>query len=124
MLPRKVQFNSQSIHHKHYATTQSSIRDPIAEVTTDNPICQSMAVSDFQTLIKSCPIKDFLFSRSVLVAEWVRQLDSNPVMVAVVSSNSTGCNFILLFFKTLGVNTVQKCQICVENEKPDQVTTT
>ena len=40
--------------------------------------------------------------------------DSNPVMVAVVSSNPTGGNF----FKTLNVNFVQKCQICVENEKP------
>ena len=40
-------------------------------------------------------------------------------MVAVVSSNPTGGNFFLLFFKTLDVNFVQKCQICVENEKPD-----
>ena len=37
--------------------------------------------------------------------------------VAVVSSNPTGGNFIFLFFETLGVNIVQKCQICVENEK-------
>ena len=27
---------------------------------------------------------------------------------------------LFLFFKTLGVNIVQKCQICVENEKPDK----
>ena len=40
-------------------------------------------------------------------------------MVAVVSSNPTGSNFFLLF-KTLTVNFVQKCQICVENEKPDR----
>ena len=37
----------------------------------------------------------------------------------IVSSNPTGGNFIILFFKTLGVNIVQKCQICVENEKPE-----
>ena len=42
-------------------------------------------------------------------------------MVAVVSSNPTGGNFIFLFFKTLSVNIVQKCQNCVENEKPDSV---
>ena len=40
-------------------------------------------------------------------------------MVAVVSSNPTGGNFFFLLFKTLNVNFVQKCQICVENEKPD-----
>ena len=39
-------------------------------------------------------------------------------MVAVVSSNPTGGNFFL-FFGTLDVNFVQKCQICVENEKPE-----
>ena len=39
-------------------------------------------------------------------------------MVAVVSSNPTGGNFIFFNFKTLGVNIVQKYQICVENEKP------
>ena len=42
-------------------------------------------------------------------------------MVAVVSSNPTGGNFFLLFFKTLNVNFVQNCQICVENEEPDSV---
>ena len=26
---------------------------------------------------------------------------------------------VILFFKTLDVNIVQKCQICVENEKPE-----
>ena len=45
--------------------------------------------------------------------------NSNPVMVVVVSSNPTGGNFIILFFKTLDVNIVQKCQICVENKKPE-----
>ena len=38
-------------------------------------------------------------------------------MVAVVSSNPIEGGFFLLF-KTLDVNFVQKCQICVENEKP------
>ena len=47
------------------------------------PICQSMLVSDFQTLIKSCSIepemiqvqfKDLLFNKC-LVAEWLRQLE-------------------------------------------------
>ena len=37
--------------------------------------------------------------------------------VGVVSSNPTGG--ILFLFKTLDVTFVQKCQICVENEKPD-----
>ena len=45
--------------------------------------------------------------------------NSNPVMVAVVSLNPTGGNFVCLFFKTLGINIVQKCQICVETEKPE-----
>ena len=39
------------------------------------------------------------------------------MMVAVVSSNPTEELFLL--FKTLDVNFVQKCPICVENEKPD-----
>ena len=39
-------------------------------------------------------------------------------MVAVVSSNPTGGNFIFLFFKILDVNIEQKCQIGVENKKP------
>ena len=34
-----------------------------------------------------------------------------------MSSNPTGDNFFLKFFKTLGINIVRKCQICVENEK-------
>ena len=38
-------------------------------------------------------------------------------MVAVVTSNPTGGIFICLFFKTLSVIIVQKCQICVVNEK-------
>ena len=42
-------------------------------------------------------------------------------MVAVVSSNPTGGSFFFLLFKTIDVNFVQKCQICVENEKPDCV---
>ena len=41
-------------------------------------------------------------------------------MVAAVSSNPTGGSFFLLF-KTLDVNFVQKCQICVENEKPESI---
>ena len=45
----------------------------------------------------------------------------NSVMVAVVSSNPTGGHFIFLVFKTFSVNIVQKCQICVENEKPESV---
>ena len=36
----------------------------------------------------------------------------------IVSSNATGGNLIFLFFKTISVNIVQKCQSCVENEKP------
>ena len=39
-------------------------------------------------------------------------------MVAVVSSNPTEGIFFLLF-KTIDVNFVQKCQTCVENEKPE-----
>ena len=41
-------------------------------------------------------------------------------MLSVVSSNPAGANFILFLklFKTLDVNYVQKCQICVEKEKP------
>ena len=39
-------------------------------------------------------------------------------MVAVVGSNPTGSNLFFLLFKTFDVNFVQKCQICVENEKP------
>ena len=39
-----------------------------------------------------------------------------------MSSNATGGNLIFWFFKTLGVNIVQKCQICVENEKPEYPT--
>ena len=38
--------------------------------------------------------------------------------VGVVSSNPTGGNFFLKLFETLDVTFVQKCQICVENEKP------
>ena len=40
-------------------------------------------------------------------------------MVAVFSSNPTGGNFFFLLLKTLNVNFVQKCHICVENEKPE-----
>ena len=46
------------------------------------------------------------------------------MMVAVVSSNPTRGNIIFCqnFFKTLDVNFVQKCQICVENKnKTDEI---
>ena len=39
-------------------------------------------------------------------------------MGKAVSSIPTGGNYFFLLFKTLDVNFVQKCQICVENEKP------
>ena len=42
--------------------------------------------------------------------------------VAVVSSNPTGGNLIFLFLKTPSANIVQKCQIDVENEKPEWAT--
>ena len=48
--------------------------------------------------------------------------NSSPVMVAVVSSNPTEGNlFLLKLFKTLNVNFVQKCLICVEKENLDCV---
>ena len=41
-------------------------------------------------------------------------------MVAVVSSNPIGGNFSFAeTFQTLDVNFAQKCQICVDSEKPD-----
>ena len=45
-------------------------------------------------------------------------------MVGVVSSIPTAGNFILLLklFKPLCVQTCLKCQICVENENPNQMT--
>ena len=53
------------------------------------------------------------------MAEWLRHLPCNPLMVGVVSSNPTGGNFIFsaeAFFESVGVNFVQKCQICVESK--------
>ena len=48
------------------------------------------------------------------MAEWLRHLHSNPLIVGVVSSNPTGGNFIFAeaFLESVGVNFVQKCQKC------------
>ena len=61
------------------------------------------------------------YSTNVWVAEWLRHLPSNSLMVGVVSSVPTGGNFIFCWniFETLDVNFVQKCQICVENKPLD-----
>ena len=38
-------------------------------------------------------------------------------LLLLLSSNPTGGNFFFILIKNLDVNFVQKCQICVENEK-------
>ena len=99
-----------------------TIKIPTALPT--QPIWQSMPVSNFQTLIKSCSIepemtqvqfKDILFNKCLggWVVKAVRILIVGLVLWV---QNPSGGNFFLLILKPCDVNFVQdcqKCQICV-----------
>ena len=56
------------------------------------------------------------YSTDGWVAEWVRQLESSDSCCCEFKSHWRLLYFLLKLFD---VNFVQKCQICIENEKPD-----
>ena len=101
--------------------TNPTIKFPATLPT--QPICQSMPVSNFQTLIKSCSIEpemiqvqfmNLLFNRRL--CDWMGKVAGNVIVGLVLwVQYPVEAIFFLLILKPRDVNFVQewqKCQIC------------
>ena len=96
-----------------------------------------LKVSDFQILIKSCPIESRndpspksevvhetkfslkIYSTHACLAQLNQHQTCNPVMVSDVSSNHTSSNFFKDTSMLILYKKCQKCQICVIYENLD-----
>ena len=118
-----VKISKEKIASTGYWTHNTNPTIKIPATLPTQPICQSMPVSNFQTLLKSCSIepemiqvqfKDILFNKCL--GGWVVKLAGILIVGLVLwVQYPVEAIFFLLILKSRDVNFVQewqKCQIC------------